>query len=412
MKNILELQNCVHRVASGELSVSLASKICGYTAQHIRVMTEKYKIRGDSVFIHGNKGRSPALKTAAAMRKKIVETYHKEYEGLNFAFFADCLREFKGISISNKTVYNILTQEGISSPEKKNVTKEEKMHRPRMRRAHEGELLQIDATPYDWFGDGHRYSLHGSIDDATGKLTGLYMCVNECLYGYLELIRQTFFKHGGGHPAAIYSDRSAIFCKTKQGSKELTVAEQLAGLHESHTQWQRVLSELGVTQILAWSPQAKGRIERVWRTLQGQLPTYFKEYGIKDINTANVWLNSTFLDIFNKKFSVPPADSTPVWHKTYKDPDYILCARYPRKTSSAGIFSFEGYKWLLDKPRAANISFDLCVSEKGIRAYKDGEWYGVKLLEDIQEVEGEHTPYVLKEIIYKYMYKDGKKESD
>lgn len=406
MKNVQALKDVVHRIDKEGLSYSIAAKISGYTANHVRAMHQKYKVVGDAAFIHGNKGKKPVLTIPGPERQKIVQLYKKECAELNFCTFCDVMEEFYDMHYCKRTVYNILTEAGIVSPEKRRKAGE-KIHRPRSRRANEGDLLQVDATPFDWFGDGHMYALHGAVDDATSKFTGLYMCENECLYGYFELVRQTFYMEGGGHPAEIYSDRAAIFCYPPRDADKMTMEEQLAGYHERKTQWQRMLKEVHVKQILAFSPQAKGRVERAWRTVQATLPWRLQRLGIKTIEDANVYIRDVYLPWYNKKYGKEPQSPVKVYHKSYLDPDYVLSARTSRHTNSAGVFSFEGYKWQLHKPRAACVDFELCVNEHGIRAWKDGKWYEVSLLEDIQEVEGENCPKVLKNIIYKYMYKNG-----
>jgi len=116
----------------------------------------------------------------------------------------------------------------------------------------------MDATPFEWFGDDQKYSLHGAIDDATGKVTGLYMCKNECLQGYLETTRQMILNHG--MPTSIYADRHTIFRSPK--ADKISVEDQLKDKVVNDTQFGRAMSELGVTIIPARSPQAKGRIEQ------------------------------------------------------------------------------------------------------------------------------------------------------
>ena len=127
------------------------------------------------------------------------------------------------------------------------------------------------------------YSLHGAIDDATGKIVGLYMTKNEYLQGYFETTRQILLNHG--IPVSIYSDRHAIFLSTK--ADKLTVEEQLEGKVCNDTQFGRAMKELGTTIILARSAQAKGRIERLWETLQSRLPVEFQIAGISDTDQAN-----------------------------------------------------------------------------------------------------------------------------
>ena len=126
------------------------------------------------------------------------------------------------------------------------------------RKDYEGELVQADGTPFEWFGDGNRYSLHGFIDDATGKITGLYMCKNECLLGYLEVLRQTLENYG--IPISLYPDKYSVFFPPKKVNDHITLEEQLNGREKGITQFGRIVEELGIEMFPASSPQAKGRI--------------------------------------------------------------------------------------------------------------------------------------------------------
>jgi transposase InsO family protein len=147
--------------------------------------------------------------------------------------------------------------------------------------------LRVDATPYAWFarsqapdtskGDKRRYALCEAIDDATRRITGLYMCKNECLHGYFEMLRRTIKNHG--MPVSVYADRHTIFRSPNKAKAEIDPK-----VNVSDTQFGGCLKELGVVLIAARSPQAKGRIERLWGTLQGRLPT---EFAIRNITTID-----------------------------------------------------------------------------------------------------------------------------
>ena len=157
-------------------------------------------------------------------------------------------------------------------------------------------LVQTDGTPFDWFNIGNKYSLHGYIDDATGKILGLYMCENECLMGYLEITRQMLKKYGS--PVAIYSDKYSVFFPTS--SQKLTTEEQLEGKEKPTTQFHRIMDFLGIELIAASTSQAKGRIERLWETLQDRLVTEFKINNIKTIDDA---INEATIDMQSDKES-------------------------------------------------------------------------------------------------------------
>lgn len=411
MKNLQALKDVMPKIFNGWLSISSAAKVTGYTPQHIRKVYSSWKIRGDSVFIHGNKGRSSKSKIPINIKRHIISLYKEQFEGFNFKFFAEVLRADYDYSFCNKTVWKILNDAGIKSPECHDFKKDSPAHRMRMRRRCEGEMLQLDGTPYQWFkwcGDENYYCIHGAIDDATGKVTAFYMCLNECLYGYSELIRRTFYNFGGGHPMSVYTDRARIFTNPEGPA---TIEEQLAGITRHKTQWQRMLDELQVKQILAYSPQAKGRVERMWKTVQGRLPWYFKKNGIKTMEAANDFLLE-YVEIFNAQFAITPKSPDKVWHTTGLDPDYVLCARIARRTNNANIFKFESLKWEMLCPIYGAKQIELCISDHGIKAYWHGKFYDVQLMEDYLEDDFDKTPHVLKEIIYRYMLRDMKKAAN
>lgn len=357
----------------------------------------------------------PVNKKPAALRTQIVALYLEKYEDVNFAYFRDCLEEFHGISVSKNTLHRILAEAGIKSPLARHVKRRrEELHRPRMRRENFGDLLQIDGTPFAWFyksGNMKRFCLMGSIDDATSQITGLYMCEFECLYGYLEILRQTALSYG--LPREIYSDRAAIFCVTPKKKQNLTQWEELAGVHEKRTQWQRVLEDLGVNQILAWSPEAKGRVERMWQTLQGQLPQWFFMHGIDSVEKANAAL-PRYIAQFNAKYGVEPASPDSFFVPLFpgQSLDDVLCAQFTRKTNSAGEFSFHSYKFtILECPRIACVTFLLCISERGLFAKIDGRFYPVQCLDAPLAGLGETMPQVVRDIIYRYMFAYAKEVS-
>ena len=400
------VQSVIKDACAGTYTKSQAAEYTGLSIAQIGVLKRKYRKLGEAAWVHGNKGRKPSTTIPAETKLEIIMYYKKEFDGYNFTFFRKCLREFKDIHIAYRTVYKILTEAGIESPEKRKVPKEKPVHRPRFRREHEGELIQSDATPYDWFGTGKKDNLHGSIDDATNEITGLYMCENECIYGYQEVLRQTAFRKGT--PCALYTDKHAIFCVTPKHKDNLTVQEQLDGLHEKRTQWQDILSELHIEQILAHSPQAKGRIERLWRTIKGRLPWYFKQRGIKTIEAANVFLQE-FIDIYNAEFAIKPAKPASFYRTAPENIDDILCVKIPRKTDISGVFTLHGYRFQMLARYSAKKEITIYISEKdGIRALYNGAFYPVEFLDAIQNCVDDTMPKVLENIIYKYFYKNTK----
>jgi hypothetical protein len=231
----------------------------------VKYLKAAYRKVGNTAFIHGNKGRIPVNKVPDNIRKKIVDLKETEpYTGANFAHFTEILRE-QNILYDYTTIRNILVSAGIKSPKRHRPKKERVPHPLRPRREAFGELLQADASPYDWLGTGEMYALHGYIDDATGCITGLYLSKNECLLGYLEVTRQTI--ENFGVPSELYPDKAGVFFVTNKKDRDLTIEEQLEGLKlkDQKTQLGRIMGELDIDMHPAHSPQAKGRIERLWR---------------------------------------------------------------------------------------------------------------------------------------------------
>ena len=290
---------------------------------------------GAESLIHKNTGRKPAHAVSDETKERVLAIHAlPEHQGVNFLHFKDILLEDYEIDLSYTSLSSILKNAGIESPKKKKVR--HRTHR-RKRKPHPGQLIQIDATPFEWFGGTTKYALHGAIDDATGDVVGLYMTQNECLFGYFEMMRQCCLEFGV--PQTIYSDRHTIFRSPQTG--KLTVEELIKGKTVNLTQFGRAMHELGIDMIHAHTPQAKGRIERLWVTLQSRLPVEFAKRGVKTLEEANEFLK-TYRFTYNQKFSVAAeADSIYVPLQSGINIDEILCIKHTRKTDNAGTFSFK-----------------------------------------------------------------------
>jgi len=402
-------------LVAGKYTLAQAASACGYSVVRMCQLKKAYLRGGPAALVHKNRGRPPVNKTPDSLKNKIIALYKTPaYSGINFKYFGECLNNYEGIKIKYSTLLNVFNEYGIKSPEAHNIKKSDKLHRPRLRRANFGDMLQIDGTPFAWFsrfGNYKKYCMVGAVDDATSKITALYITDFECLYGYLEILRQTIQRYGC--PREMYSDRAAIFCVTPRNKKNLTQWEELAGVHDKKTQWQRILSDLGIRQILAWSPEAKGRIERMWETLQKRLPTEFYRAGCDTPAKANIFLQK-YIDRFNSQFGVNPARPDSFFLPCTQNLDVVLSAQFPRRTDSQGCISFHSYKFAVLAPRARCRSLVLHISERGLfaRFPDDNNFYSVKLLDDfITGGLGEKIPQVLEDIIYRYMFAHAKEIS-
>jgi transposase len=347
-RNQLRIYETIIKAKGGQITVKEAAEALGLSERQIRRLKKRVQEEGAAALVHKNSLKVPAHKLPQETAEKILSLKRSDlYSGSNFRHFKELLSEHHGIDISYTCLYCLLKSEGISPPR---TRRRFKPHRRRKRKPQAGLLLQMDATPYAWFkGDRKMYALHGAIDDATGQITGLYMCKNECLHGYFEMLRRTVTNYG--IPVSVYADRHTIFQSPNKGKAEID-----AKIKANDTQMGRCLKELSVQLIAARSPQAKGRIERLWDTLQSRLPVEFAIRGIATVDTANEFL-ANYLYAFNSEFAVEPEESDSMFSKLSEDmnTNYILCVKEQRTIDSGGVFAFGGRSFKVVETDSSSI---------------------------------------------------------
>ena len=385
----------------GNMTVKQAANRLGFSERYIKKLKARYKKYGVSSMLHGNCGRQPKRTLDIALKQKILDIRKQpEFDTVNVMHFKDILEEKYKIIVSYSFLYNFLKENNINSPRKHRKTK---AHHRRNRRSKIGELLQIDATPHEFFiGDTNKYTLHGLIDDASGQITGLYMCKNECMQGYFEIIRQTLKNFGV--PENIYADGSSIFFTTKKD--KLTLEEQLSGVEEPNTQFGKIMDELGIHLIHAGSSQAKGRIERLWNTLHDRLITEFKINNITNIEQANIFLID-YLKKYNKKFKVKPKDKKKAFIPLLKSVnlDTLLTVKYKRTVDNGACFSLNNVSFKIENinilPRTR---IDVLISKKiGIKVLYKNKLYTVKPIYDKNDIPIEKIESI-ENIIAEFIY--------
>ena len=375
MNNKEELKTAVIECCiNGTMTIKQAADRLSFSERYIKKLKARYKKFGASSMLHGNCGRQPKHTINAIIKSRILEIWNQpEFEECNFTHFQEILEEDYGIYISYTPLYNLLKSKGIKSPRKH---KKVKVHNRRQERPSEGELLQVDGTPYQFFyNDEKEYCLHGFIDDATHKITGLYMCENECMHGYLEVTRQTFKNFGV--PLALYADGSSIFFPKDD---KLTLEEQLAGYTKPTTQYGRMMNFLGVDLIHAGSSQAKGRIERLWNTLHDRLKTEFRRHNIATIDEANEFLRK-YIPKFNKKFAIEPKEEKSSFMELpkYVNLDYLLSVKYTRTVDVSNCISINGITFVIEtKEILHKKKVELCISKRiGLKVRFNNKWYKI-----------------------------------
>ena len=290
----------LNEVEKGEMGIGEAAEILGISERQGWRILAAYREEGAAGLAHGNRGRKPVHTLGEEIRRRVVELAGKKYEGFNHQHLTEKLREEERIEVSRSSVRRILLGVGIRSPKKRRSGRH---RRRRERYVREGMLLQVDGSRHDWLeGRGPWLTLISSIDDATGKVPFALFREQEDAQGYFLMLRQIVEKKGV--PLAIYHDRHGIF-ERPEGKEAQSLEEQLRG-EEPRTQVGRLLKELGIESIPAYSPQAKGRIERLFKTFQDRLGSELRLAQAKTLEEAQKVLKA-FLPRFNRQFSVPPS---------------------------------------------------------------------------------------------------------
>lgn len=323
----------IQRVFRGELTMAEAAMVLGVSERQsfrIKARIGKEGVRG---VIHGNRGRSSPRKLPVKTRHRIVELAQGKYRGFNDHHLSEKLAEVEGITVSREAVRQLLRGEGLASPR----TRRPPRHRARrVRRAAEGMLLQVDGSSHDWLeGRGPALTLVGAIDDATGQVPWAVFVDHETTWAYLQLFWRIGMQQG--LPQAVYADRHSIFWT----DREPTLQEQLAG-QRPLTQVGRALHELGITLIPAGSPQAKGRVERLWGTFQDRLVSELRLAGATTPAEAQAVLER-ILPQHNRRFAKAPAEAVPAWRPVDRSRlIQTLCFKYRRVVAKDNTVAFQG----------------------------------------------------------------------
>ena len=282
------------RVKSGDLSLVKAGELLGLSYRQAKRAWARYQELGDGGLRHRLRGRASNRQVTPGRKERALELYREKYVGYGPTLAAECLEREDGLAVPRSTLRGWLSGAGLWQQQRRR-----KLHRRRRaRREHYGELLQLDGSHHDWF-DGRRgwAVLMVMIDDATGQVFAWFF-ENESWHSAATTLRRYTQRHG--LPRALYVDRHGIY----RAEWDPTPDEILVGI-EPKTQFGRAMSELDVELIRAHSPQAKGRVERVNRTLQDRLVKELTRVGISDLDSANAYLAETYLPRFNQQFGKP-----------------------------------------------------------------------------------------------------------
>ena len=311
-----------------EVTMSQATGVLGLSDRQVRRLRSAYRARGVTALVHGNRGHPSPRRLVDALRRRIVRLATTRYKNVNYMHLQELLSDRERLTVSYTSLRRIVHEAGVPSPR----TRRPPHHRPRRERMPQaGMLVQFDGSHHAWLEErGPTLVLHAAIDDATGKVLAARFDAQETAAAYLHLFRQIAL--GPGIPLAAYTDRHGIFTRRPRGP--WTLEEQLRG-QPAPTQVGRVFGELGMRWIPAGSPQAKGRIERLFGALQDRLVTELRLARIRDLGAANAFLPG-FLARYNARFAKPPQHPRPAYRPwpPQVDPQTIFCFKYLRRVAN------------------------------------------------------------------------------
>lgn len=355
----------VRLTLDGRESVRRGAELLGLSARQVKRLRQKMRERGAEGLLHGNRGGKPWNRTAKEVVNRVLGLARGPYKGLNDMHLTEKLNEKEGMKLSRATVRRTLRQGGIAAVRKHRARRH---YKRRERKAQEGALLLWDGSPHRWLGvDGPQWTLMVVIDDATGALLYGVFSDQEDAQSYLICLKQLLTHRG--IPLAIYMDRHGIF---RRNDDHWTLEEELAG-ERIPTQVGQALKSLGIEPIFALSPQAKGRVERLFGTLQDRLVSELRLAGIRIRDQATAFLNGAFKTDFNRRFAKPPQQSQSAWRKVPRglDVDRICSFRYEATVGNDNAVRVA--RMILDIPEGPRHT-GYAKSRVEVRQLLDGRW--------------------------------------
>jgi transposase len=310
-------------------------------------LKSRYRQGSAAALAHVSRGRPSPRRLSEPLRQRILLLARTRYVGFNDHHLCEKLVEVEGLFLGRETLRRVLRSAGLGSPRKRRAP----AHRlRRLARAREGEMLLLDASLHRWLEDrGPELTLLGFLDDATRKVMAAEFSPTEDARGYFRLLRRLLRRHG--LPLSLYGDHHSVFVRNDD---HWSLEEQLAGKRQP-TQFGRALAQLGVTYIAANSPQAKGRIERLWGTFQDRLTSELRLAGAADLDGANAVLRR-FLPDYNRRFGRAPRQAETAWRPAPENLDRICCFVHERSVSNHNVVQWKGRSFQIP-PQPKRFSF-------------------------------------------------------
>lgn len=337
----LKQLHVIHKVLEGSLTRRQATEVISLSERQIRRIVKRIRAEGDKGIQHRSRGKESNRRLPKKLVAKVVQLYQEKYEGFGPTLTAEKLLELDGIEVSKETVRMWLIEAG----QWKKGRKRRVYRQWRPRKGHSGEMVQMDGSHHDWF-EGRRSKcvLMAYIDDATNRVYGRFY-EYEGTIPAMDSFRRYLKRHG--IPMSIYFDRHTTY----KSPSEPSIEDEINGT-EPLSEFGRALKELNVELIHAYSPQAKGRVERLFATLQDRLVKELRLRGISAIEEANKFLDGSYWSDFNKKFMVKAQGKEDIHRRLPKglNLDKILCIRTERTVRNDNTITHKRKLYQIEEP--------------------------------------------------------------
>lgn len=338
----------VVKAFAGIITWTVAATILGVSERHVRRIKARYEQFGVDGLMDQRAGRPRARRVSAKTIEEVCRLKRDVYADFSMKHFHDVVTEKHGLTLSYTLLRSVLQDAGLVEK----APGRGKYRRKRERRPMTGMLMHMDASTHEWIAGLPMQDLVVALDDADGRILFARFVEQEGTASTFEALLAVVRRHG--RFCELYTDRGSHFCRTPKAGGESMTDGQVS----------RALKVLGIRQILARSPEARGRSERAFGTIQGRLPQELRVARVRTYAEANVYLERTFIADFNKRFTVKPAQADTAFVKmTGIDLELVLAEQYDRVVAGDSTVSFEGLKLQLppSKDRAHYVRCSIVV---------------------------------------------------
>lgn len=340
------------QLAQKLMNQSQAAEALNLTVRQVKRLVKEYKEKGPIGVVSKKRGKPSNHQLSQSIKELALSLIQQNYADFGPTLAHEKLIKLHGLEISVSLIRNLMIEKGLWVSKKK---KNQKIHPLRERRKEEGDLIQIDGSPHDWFeGRADKCSLLLAVDDATGKIMVARFAKAEALWPYFDLLRSYISIYG--RMRAIYCDKHCVFKVNREGA--------LSG--DGLTQFGRAMKALDINMIFANSPQAKGRVERANRTMQDRLIKELRLQDISSIEEANAFLPK-FIEDYNQQFAVGPKSSNNAHRPLLQEHNLDLIFTLQSKRSLSKNLSFQYnntiYQVVSDKASMGLRNATICIRE-------------------------------------------------